>query len=525
MIAKAMKSLFSFILVSVYVLQRYEKDDSFHIFAARMKKVLIICLLLISTLSHAEKWQVDWYGSARMAGTTGQYMPFWARTGGDGILPVTSSGIVSAGTDLFYKANKGFSFGAGLNLVGALAQISPVNTSSVYGIIDRMYFSGNWKMLHLDAGFKPWERTLSDISVTGGNIIFSRNARNIPGVNVWSDWIYFEKGHWVGFKGNISHYQTVDNRFVKGAMIHNKALHMKVALGRNVDLSVGFEHWAKWGGDSPLYGEQPLSFKDYIRIFMAGKGGEDATLSDRVNVLGNHLGRECIRFDWRHSDFTMTLQYDKPFEDGSGMRFKNAPDGVWSMQILFKDREALVTDFVFEYIKTSWQSGPYHDRPATEEEMLEQDPNSHYYGKKVLGGCDTYFNNGEYKSGWTYHNRIIGLPLILPAAPGEDGITMDVIGTRVFGCHLGLKGFVDRKIPYMFKITCTSNLGNYNQLGDSPFITEPWQLSLALEAGLGSKVWKLPIELTLGVYGDIGQLYQDSVGLTLKIDYKGFARF
>jgi hypothetical protein len=270
-------------------MQRYEKGDSFHIFVARMKKVLIIFMLLLSTLSRAENWQVDWYGSARMAGTSGQYMPFWARTGEDGILPVTSSGLMTVGTDALYKAGNGFSFGAGLNLAGAVAEKSLVNSSSVYGMVDRMYVSGNWKMLHLDAGLKPVERSLSDLSVTGGNVIYSRNARNMPGVNAWSDWIWFEKGHRVGIKGNIAHYQTVDNRYVKDAMVHNKSLHLKVALGRSVDLSIGFEHWAQWGGNSPTYGKQPLSFKDYVRIFLAGKGGEDATLSDRVNVLGNHL--------------------------------------------------------------------------------------------------------------------------------------------------------------------------------------------------------------------------------------------
>lgn len=188
-----------------------------------MKKTLVILfLVLLPVLSRAEKWQVDWYGSARMAGTSGQYMPFWARTGEDGILPVSSSGSVTAGADLSYKAGKDLSFAAGFNLAGAAARTSPVNTSRVYGMIDRMYFTGNWRMLHLDAGFKPRERSLSDVSVSGGNVVYSRNTRNMPGVNAWSDWIYFEKGHWVGIKGNIAHYQTVDNRYVKGAMIHNK---------------------------------------------------------------------------------------------------------------------------------------------------------------------------------------------------------------------------------------------------------------------------------------------------------------
>ena len=490
-----------------------------------MKNVLIILFSLLTVISHAENWQIDWYGSARMAGSTGKYMPFWSRTGEDGILPVTSSGLITAGADMSYRCKGDFSFETGLNLAGAAAQKSPVNQTNVYGLVDRLYVSGNWKMLHLDLGMKPRDRVLSDVSVSGGDIIYSRNARNMPGVNAWSDWIYFEKGHWVGIKGNIAHYQTIDNRYVSKTMIHNKSLYVKLALGRKVDFSIGLEHWAQWGGNSPQYGQYPLTFKDYLRVFMAGKGGSDASLSDRINVLGNHLGKECFRLDWRHSAFTMTLQYDKPFEDASGMKYKNLPDGIWSVQFLLNDRKASVTDIILEWINTSWQSGRTHDRPATEEEMSKQDPDEYYYGIIVLGGCDNYFANGEYRSGWTNHNRTIGLPLILPASPDQDGVTNDVVSTRVRGCHLGLKGLVSRKIPYSFKATYTVNMGTYYQASTSPFVSCPWQFSAALETGLLNTMFKLPIDLTLGVYGDVGELYQDSVGLTIRISYRGLSRF
>ena len=490
-----------------------------------MKKILLILLFFLPVLTGAENWSADWYGSVRASGSTGQYMPFWARTGEDGILPVSSSGLIQAGADISYKMPYDFRIEAGANLVGALAQASPVNQASAYGFVDRLYVSGHWKMLHLDLGMKPRERALSDVSVSGGNISYSRNTRNMPGLNAWSDWIYFEKGHWVGFKGNIAHYQTIDNRYVSRAMIHNKALAVKVALGRKVDFSVGLEHWAQWGGNSPEYGLQPVSLRDYWRVFMAGKGGDDATKSDRINVLGNHLGKECFRLDWRHRDFTMTLQYDKPFEDGSGMKYKNVPDGIWSAQFLFNDRESLVTDLVLEYIHTTWQTGPLHDRPATEEEMAKQDPNDHYYGKIVLGGCDNYFGNSEYRSGWTYYNRTIGLPLILPDLPDHDGLTQRMVSTRLRGCHLGLKGVIAKKVPYALKATYTVNYGVYNQSADSFFAARPRQFSAALEAVINDRIWKMPIDLTIGVYGDVGELYQDSVGLTVKVGYKGFRRF
>ena len=489
-----------------------------------MRRLLLIFLFVVPAMASAQNWTVDWYSSVRAAGTTGEYMPFWARTGEDGLIPIKSSGLVTAGADLTYRHQNGFYFSAGTNLAGALAQKSPLNTEPVYGMIDRLYVSGGWKMLHLDLGMKPRDMELSDLSISCGNVMYSRNARNIPGINAWTDWLYFEKGHWVGIKGNLAHYRMIDNRYVTGTLLHNKALSLKFALGRKVDLTVGLEHWAQYGGISPKYGTTPIGIDDYIRIFFAQKGGDEATLSDQVNVLGNHLGKECIRFDWRHSDFTMTVQYDKPFEDGSGMKYRNAPDGVWSLQFAFNDREALVTDFVLEYINTTWQTGPYHDRPATEEEMKDQSPDSYYHGKVVLGGCDHYFGHSYYVSGWSNYGRMIGLPLMLLHAPSADGVVRGVASNRVRGIHAGVKGLAFMKVPYSLKATYSKNYGYYNQSEKSVFSEVPWQLSLAFEAGI-DRLLNLPVTMSIGVYGDVGELYQNSAGLTLKVGYKDFRRF
>ena len=453
-------------------------------------------------------------------------MPFWARTGEDGVLPVTSSGLAAMGMDISFADKKGWYFDAGLNLAGAVAEPGHLNLSKVYGVVDRLYVGGGWRMFHLDVGMRPRQRELSDVSVSGGNFMYSRNARNMPGINLWTDWIYFEKGHWFGIKGNISHYQTIDDRYVSGTLIHNKSLFAKVSLWSKVELIAGLDHWAQWGGVSPMYGKQPFSVSNYWKVFVAGRGGEDATLSDQVNVLGNHLGREVLRINWLCQSFTMSLQYDKPFEDGSGMKYKNAPDGIWSLQFLFNDKDAWVTDLVLEYIGTTWQSGPLHDRPATEAEMKEQDPDGHYYGKIVLGGCDNYFGNGYYVSGWTHDRRIIGLPLIIPDAPDAHGIIRRVASTRLRGCHLGLKGVISRKLPYALKATYTKNYGRYNQPATSYFASEPWQVSLAFETVIGQRIWdRLPMEVAVGVYGDMGQLYPQSVGLVLKLSYLGSHKF
>ena len=151
--------------------------------------------------------------------------------------------------------------------------------------------------------------------------------------------------------------------------------------------------------------------------------------------------------------------------------------------------------------------------------MAQQDPNDYYYGKIVIGGCDNYFGNGEYKSGWTNHGRVIGLPLILPNAPNADGIVTSVVNTRLRGHHVGVQGVVMDSVPYVFKGTFTRNYGKYHQAESSFFASTPWQLSLGLEFEFGREVTNLPLTLGVGAYGDFGQLYQDSVGLTLRFVY------
>ena len=466
-----------------------------------MKRLLLILLSLFPVLAYgAAGWDIAWDASLRMAGSTGHYMPFWARTGEDGILPVRSSGLLTAGTDIRYRHANGIFFEAGTNLAGVLAQKSPLNRTPVYGMVDRLYVSGGWKMLRMDVGMIPRRGDLGPLSVTGGDFHMSGNARNLPGVNLSSDWIYFEKGHWFGIKGNLAHYQTIDSRRVKGTMIHNKAVAAKFALGRKVDLIAGFDHYAHWGGEG-----QAESFKDYVKIFFAMRGDASDSPSDQLNAFGNHLGREWARVVWRARPFTMTFQYDKPFEDNSGMIFQNFPDGVWTLQFALNDREAFVTDVTYEFINTTWQSGDRHDITNDKGETI------------ILGGRDNYFGNSPYASGWTHFGRTIGLPLILPAMPDADGVVPRVVNTRVRGHHIALAGMVARKVPYRFKATFTENFGTYGV----PYPETPWQLSLALEADLAKRLTRLPVVFSLGIYGDVGRLYPDSVGLTLKVSYAG----
>lgn len=483
--------------------------------------------------SFAQGWNVEWNAGTDFLGGTGDYLPFWARTGRDGIVPYSSSALAIGGADVEYKAENGLYFQAGTNLVGNLTLRNPIQKTHVGGIVDRLYVSGGWKMLHLDVGMKPRAKELGNLSITGGNLIMTGNARNMPGINAWTDWIYFERLHLFGIKGNFAHYQLNDTRYTSGAMVHAKSLAVKLGWRDMVELEAGLDHWAQWGGTSQTQGPQPSSFRDFLRVIVAGRGGSDASKSDQLNALGNHLGREYVRINYNASSYRFSFQYDMPYEDGSNLiQTQTFPDGVWSLRFALNRNDALVTEAIYEYIQTTWQSGNTHDRPATEEEMTKdygrevywQDPDNHYYGRIVVGGLDNYFNNSSYNSGWTYHGRTIGLPLLLPAAPDKDGYTRGIVNNRVRGHHLGVKGNFG-PLPYAFKATYTSNWGRYHIGEGNFFYNRPWQLSLALELEFGEKITNLPMTLAVGAYGDIGKLYQNSFGLTLRIRYHDSVRF
>lgn len=490
---------------------------------------LIILALAWVNASAQTGWHLRWEADAQLNGGTGDYLPFWQRTGRDGILPYTSAALLEAGMDLNYQAENGIYFGTGANIVGQAISASPWNDRGVKGLVDRLYISAGWEMLHLDVGMKPRERELGELSLTGGNIVFTGNTRNMPGMNAWSDWIYLEKGHWFGIRGNFAHYQMIDPRCITDAMIHNKSFAFKVALGCKVDFEAGLDHWAQWGGVSSTAGQRPSSFKDFLRVMLGKQGGADAALYDQQNALGNHLGREYVRLTWRASAFDMVFQYDMPFEDGGQIiKSQPMPDGVYTLKFSFKDRNRLVTDVLYEFVSTTWQSGPVHDRPATEEEMTKdygkyvywQDPNHHFYGRYVPGGLDNYFNNGEYASGWTYFGRPVCLPLMIPYAPGEDGITRGIVSNRVRAHHVGVKG-VAWKLPYVLKATYSSNWGRYSDKGQVFFASRPKQLSLALEVELSEQVTNIPVAFMVGAYGDLGKVYQSSAGLSLRVIYGG----
>lgn len=482
----------------------------------------------------ARTLDIDWDVSVYGAGASGKSLPFWAVTNKNGMFPDCRGGLMTARTGLEYSMKSGIDLLAGVKLSGTAVPSSltgiPVapllvtdkdnpyfSRRQVQGMVNELYFGIRWKMLRLDIGIRDREQKYGGLSLSGGDITWSGNARSLPGYNLQVDWFSIPgtKGI-VSLKANYADFRTIDDRYVKGALVHNKSLYLKLRPFRRFSFGAGLEHWALWGGNSRTLGRQPDSFKDYFRVILGLSGGDDATESDRINVLGDQRGREIAFFEWEADRFTVSFAHDIPFEDASGMRFQNFPDGINTLHFSFRDKDRWVSDLLYEFVYTKCQSGSRHDRPATEEE-LEKNPDKPVI---ILGGIDDYFNNGCYKSGWTFFGKMAGLPLITPSPVDENGLVPGVCNNRITAHHIGIGGKIARKVPYRLKATYSKNFGRYRQ-SETLFESAPEQFSLALEVDFPRFSAKIPLAFSVGLYGDAGDLYGDNFGLTLRLSYSG----
>ena len=63
-----------------------------------------------------------------------------------------------------------------------------------------------------------------------------------------------------------------------------------------------------------------------------------------------------LTYEFKNMLGEFSIYHEHPFEDGSGTRLANLPDGVWG--IYFKpENQKIISSVLYEYIDTSDQSG------------------------------------------------------------------------------------------------------------------------------------------------------------------------
>lgn len=460
-------------------------------------------------------------------GTDGN-MPFWATANSYGLMPESSGALVVAQAGMDWSGGKNWKYRWNVSLAGRND-----NYSAFQLIPDEVYAGIRWKMLSLDLGIQHSERDylaadplLGSLSTTSGRLCMSSNSRSLPGYTLRLEpWSIPGTKDIVQLFGCWGDYCAIDRRYVEYPWVHNMRLGLKLNVWR-FSLTLALDHYAMWAGYSPDYGRMSNSFADYFRMCFGMKASAGPE-GDRINVIGDQRGSELIRLDYIGNGWRISAAHEIPYEDKSGMRFDNFPDGVNTLSFSFDRKNRWVSDVVYEFIYTMNQSGPLHERPATSEEKAAQDPSDPWYGYVVLCGEDDYFNHEEYKSGWTLFGRTAGLPLITPVGTrsGEwsrNKITLGVENNRIIAHHAAVSGMLFRKVPYRLMLTYSRNYGIFRKHRPIEGFDGNWPGLWQFSGGLSAVIPLLQgrIQLIPALSFDKGEIMPDCFGATLGIRYR-----
>jgi hypothetical protein len=454
-------------------------------------------LLLLTTLSVAQEksgFTPDFHLSQSTLVSSGNDLPFWMISNQNGIYTLHNSSylLLQAGLNRSLDRDTlqkwGYTYGA--NMVYSIAGTADFQPNE--------YWLGlRFNKLIFKVGAQSDPVIYSGLSSTNGNMYRSRNARPVPGLSVSTNgyipFLFAEK--WLSWRFLYEEGILKDKQFVTDAHLHHKNFHLHALLSPSLSLSIGLEHYVFWGGYSPKLG-QLAGWKEYFRYILGLNGGPRAYIQDQLNTAGNQLGSYNleIKKDWKI--IITTFYFNHPFEDPSGMELDNLRDGIWGIHFATKNRSKFITNVVYEYMNTCNQSGSILGNPAPTPE----NPN------RITGrGRDNYFNHSVYTSGYTYFQRIMGTPLLVPNI-GQDGISKGFESTRIWMHHLGISGILANEFYWKSLATWSRDFGGYGKEYPIPLD----QLSILAEGSY--KGSKLPFIVKAGLSGDYGSRFDHRVG-------------
>jgi Capsule assembly protein Wzi len=454
------------------------------------KYSLVLVLLFFSSLTYSQISApvIDFYAGASAG--LGENKPFWNVSNQLGLYsPDPFGGVLGIGIESVDSSDSFISFDYGVESYYLLQQDAGF-------LLQKGYAEVKTPFLVFRAGKKDEIIGNQDSLLSIGSTVWSANARLMPKLVLATPGyidVPFTKGY-VEVDGSLAHGWFEKGRYVENLYLHQKHLHVRFGGDFFINASLGLIHFAQWGGTSPnpSYGDLPSDWDAYKRVFFA-QNGDSATvnINEAINKLGNHLGSRNYRIDLKARQFNVSLYYQTIFEDNSGFSKEFNRDGLMGISLATLDPNHFVNHVVFEYLHTTYQSGPTHILTDSID----------------LVGNDNYFNNYIYHNGWTYKGMTLGTPLITSPIFNEDG-SVGILNNRVLAFHLGLGGKLG-KMGYRTFFTYSINKGTYSV----PIDPAKNQFSWYFETLIPS-IWQ-GIDMHVMLAADIGKMYGNNLGVNL----------
>ena len=461
----------------------HTENSTFTSYKKTMQKYTLFILVVLLTFSSysQEKHQYSFELTSNFSSK--ETLPFWMVSNKHGAVPNYNNGMAVFGIQKGFDSNtlKNWQFAYGAQFTGSISNENDL-------MVNQLYTSIRYKKLQLDLGVKHNTTLWQGLSSSNGSITESGNARSLPGYNIQLvEYIKlpFAK-KWLTFKGQYGDYLLNDPRYVDKARLHKKSLFFKAKLNEKWHVIAGLNHYVQWAGTGANGVKQPSSFSDYLRVITGREGGDAALDTDKLNALGNHLGSYLLEATYNGNTKNISFYYSHPFEDGSGREMQNWRDGIYGLFVDFKKPTAVVSHLLTEFTYTKHMSGDSeHGRDENGDLIMAR-------------GRDNYFNNGVYKSGWSYFGKGIGSPYFTTNAVDANGNTLGFQDNRFMAFNIGLKGTL-KTVEYKAMLSHTTYFGWFG----SEYNPKPTQFSGYIECKIPG-IKKLPVDIILGSSFDTG---------------------
>jgi hypothetical protein len=403
----------------------------------KFRSTTILLFFIFSIQLYSQSEDLEYSFQTGVALSSGENLPFWLLSNRYGQLSNDHNqlfGKFSLKRDL--QEDKRFDIAYGISMNGRLD-----NNSDFY--FEEWYARVKYRFLRLDMGSVRKSFGVQDTELSSGGILWSGNARPLPEISLSTNHyvdVPYTQG-FIQFDGGMSHGWFDDYPGIKDVWLHHKWLMIKIGGQSRVHLTGGLHHFAQWGGVSDKYGVLASNLPTFWKVFIGNGGNENSPVPEQINAAGNHLGSYNFRFDYSLENRDLGFYWESVFEDNSGRKLRNFPDGLYGFSIK-NNRKSLISGILFEFLATDNQSGPV---------IIDSASNI-----PPTGG-DNYFRHYIYSMGWSSHLMTIGTPFITSPI-----YNLQNDNNRVRAVHLGLNGEF-KSMKYKILYSFSNNMGTFGQ--------------------------------------------------------------
>ncbi|MBO6524551.1 MAG: hypothetical protein JJ971_12035 [Balneolaceae bacterium] len=429
-------------------------------------------------------------------------LPFWLHNQKFGKVDQSSANTLIYGaleSELYSKDY--FSIRAGGDLVGRISENSVL-------FLNQMYVKFDLGSVKLSGGRFYNPLALKEDELSTGSFTISRNATPIPKIALYTDGFVAVPGtnEILNISGLVSHGWFTDNRFTNNAYLHQKYLYLGIRYAFFYAKG-GVIHNVQWAGSNEVNGNLPNSFPDFLEAaFAIGSSDSEAPRGEQTNALGNSVAAYDFSLELFLKSTYVKINRLFYLEDKVSSRFRSPWDGIWGLSLKPKDTE-LITSFLYEHINTKRQ------------DSFDFEPY----------GTASYYNHFIYRTGWTYEGRVIGNSLLLTDGTKDQPIYNNIIVAH----HLGVTGKLPFQMGYKLLYTYSRNYGEVQDqiisqtsetgpvIGVLRPLEELKKINHSFLLDFEKRLASVPqITFGAGVAIDMGELYEDRVGISFNIHYQ-----